>query len=111
MDISESILQIRQLINVPKPFNKKEKILILDALLTDDITSDKKSNNINKINGANESKRGRRANLDQDTKEEQKNFVKDYFDKYPTHSIAQCKELAEKVFTNDKSLTIINISK
>jgi len=78
MDISESILQIRHLINTSKPFNKKEKILILDALLTDDITSDnKKSNNINstKING--ETKRGRRANLDQDTKEEQKNFVKD----------------------------------
>jgi len=84
MDISESILQIRHLITTSKPFNKKEKILILDALLTDDITGDQKNkkmsqNNINanRSNGGTEIKRGRRANLDQDTKEEQKNFVKD----------------------------------
>merc|ERR1711964_242094 len=48
MDISESILQIRQLINISKPFNKKEKILILDALLTDDRPSDKSNANSNK---------------------------------------------------------------
>lgn len=88
MDISESILQIRQLINVSKPFNKKEKILILDALLTDDRPSDKSSINANKkiisnhnttsnkINNNNEYKPTRGRKVDLDTKEEQKISLK-----------------------------------